>query len=165
MPVQSKSPSDKRLVATDSTNQPTAALFRDIQSVKEAPSQSVAAINTVHHHHKIPRSQPNKQAKLSEAMGISQNVRQVNASCWKQWLRAFFFWLQGGVQSVMLVLVSSSANEQLQAHPGSTVCPRLDYDSAGVALPTLLCQRPVCLGQHENSDPKLCGSLEDCFGP
>lgn len=66
-----------------------------IQSVMEAPSPSVAAINTVHHHHRSPRSQPNKQAKLSEAMGISHNVRQVNASCWKQWLRAFFFLLLG----------------------------------------------------------------------
>lgn len=134
----------------------------------EAPSPSVAAINTVrHHHHRSARSQPNKQAKLSEAVGISRNVRQVIASCWKHWLRGFFFSChQGGVQSVMLVLVSSSANEQLQAHPGSTVCPRLDYDSAGVALPILLCQlQYLCVEKHENSDPKLCGSLEDYFWP
>lgn len=23
----------------------------------------------------------------------------------------------------------------------------------------------LCVEKHENSDPKLCGSLEDCFGP
>lgn len=64
----------------------------------------------------------------------------------------------------MLVLVSSSANEQLQAHPGSTVCPRLDWTEL-----EWFCQlcyvNDLCVEKHENSDPKLCGSLEDCFGP
>lgn len=122
-----------------------------IQSFMEAPSQSVVAINTVHHHHRSARSQPNKQTKLSEAMGISHNVRQVYASCWKQWLRASF-WLWGSQSCWFLYRHRQTNNYK---HTQAQLCV-LDWT---VTRPEWLCQlcyvNYLYVEKYENSDPKL----------
>lgn len=133
----------------------------------EAPSPSVAAINTVHHHHRIPRSQPNKQAKLSEAMGISHNVRPVNASCWKQWLRAFFFLAIRVESSQSCWFLYRHRQTNNYKHTQVQLCV-LDWTGlgwSGFPASVRYMSNYMYVEKHENSDPKLCGSLEDYFWP
>lgn len=78
------------------------------------------------------------------------------ASCWKQWLRASF-WLWGS-QSVILVLclVIEQTDNYKQAHPGSTVYPRLHWAEL-VSLPQVryICQITLYVEKHQNFGPEI----------
>lgn len=64
----------------------------------------------------------------------------------------------------MLVLVSSSANEQLQHTQVQLFV--LDWTVTRLEWLCQLCYvNYLCVEKHENSDPKLCGSLEDYVWP